>query len=139
MSTQKHQIDFRNEHKASFLAREIALFLNRGSATENYIETMLNKLREVTGAKNLKQIDADKIQAYVNDLQSKLQSGKLSSATTSTYISALNDIIAYANTYANKSHESISAKDFCLNRGGFKFHNNIVSQETLVKKIVSVV
>ncbi len=129
MSTQKHQIDFRNEHKASFLAREIALFLNRGSATENHIETVLNSLREVAGAKNLKQLDTDKIQAYTSNLQDKLQSGELSGATTSTYISALNDIIAYANTYANKNLESISAKDFNLNRGGFKFHNNIVSKE----------
>jgi len=105
------------------------LFLNRGSATENHIETVLNSLREVTGTKNLKQLDADKIKAYIDSLQDKLQSGELSSATTSTYISALNDILTYANTYTNKSLESISAKDFNLNRGGFKFHNNIVSQE----------
>ncbi len=128
--SKKPQIDFRNEHKASFLSREISLFFNRGSSTANHIETVLNIIRETSDAKSLKQLDTEKIQKYVKALYSKLQSGKLSSATTSTYISALNDIINYANSYANKSLEPISAKDFNLNRGEFKFHDNIVNQKT---------
>ncbi len=128
--TAKMQTSFKNGLQASHLARIIAQDQHRGSSTENKIEVVLNGLREITDIDKLKDLDSDKIQTYLDTLYDKLQSGELSSATTSSYVSALNDIINYANEYAGKSLETVSAKDFNLNRGGFKFHNNIVSQET---------
>ncbi len=125
----KMQTSFKNGLQASHLARIVATDQHRGSSTENKIEAVLNGLRETTDIDKLKDLDSDKIQTYLDTLYDKLQSGELSSATTSSYVSALNDIIQYANEYAGKNLETVSAKDFNLNRGEFKFHNNIVSQK----------
>ena len=126
----KAQINFRNEHKASFLAKQIAQSFNRGSSLENRIETVLNGLRELTGAKNLKQLDNDKIQTYIDTLHDKLQSGELKSSTVSSYVSALNRVIEYANEHANTKLETINAKDYGLSRGSIEYQNRVVSQDT---------
>ncbi len=124
------QINFRNSHKASYLAREIAQSLNRGSSLENRIETVLNGLREITGAKNLKQLSSDKIQTYVDTLRDKLEAGELKSSTVSSYVSALNDIIRYTNEHLNRDIQTVSAKDYGLSRGGIEHQNRAVSNET---------
>ena len=126
----KAQINFRNEHKASFLAMQIAQSFNRGSQTENRIETVLNGLRELTGAKNLKQLDNDKIQTYIDTLHDKLEAGELKSSTVSSYVSALNRVIEYANEHANTKLETINAKDYGLSRGSIEYQNRVVSQDT---------
>ena len=126
----KTQINFRNEHKASYLAREIAQSFNRGSSLENRIETVLNQLRELTGAKSLKQLDNDKIRVYIDTLHDKLQSGELKNSTVSSYVSALNRVIEYANEHANTKLETINAKDYGLSRGGIEYQNRVVSQDT---------
>ncbi len=126
----KAQINFRNEHKASFLAREIAQTFNRGSSLENRIETVLNQLREVSDAKNLKQLDESKIQTYIDTLHDRLEAGEIKSSTASSYISALNDIIHYTNEHLNSQLETVSAKDYGLSRGGIEYQNRAVSSET---------
>ena len=124
------QINFRNEHKASFLAREIAQSLNRGSSLENRIETVLNQLREVSGAKNLKQLSSDKIQTYVDTLRDRLQEGEIKSSTASSYISALNRIIEYSNEHTNTRLETISAKEVGMSRGSIEYQERVVSEQT---------
>ena len=126
----KAQINFRNEHKASFLARQIAQDNNRGSSLENRIETVLNSLREEVGVKSLKQINQDTIRAYVDTLHDKLEAGELKSSTASSYVSALNRVIEYANTNLNRQLETVSAKDYGLSRGGIEYQNRIVSEQT---------
>ena len=126
----KAQINFRNSHKASYLAREIAQSNNRGSSLENRIETVLNQLRDLTGAKNLKQLDNNKIQTYVDTLRDRLQSGEIKSSTASSYISALNRIIEYSNEHTNTKLETISAKEVGMSRGSIEYQNRVVSQDT---------
>lgn len=126
----KAQINFRNEHKASYLAREIAQENNRGSSLENRIETVLNQLRELTGAKNLKQLDNDKIQTYIDTLHDKLNNGELKSSTVSSYISALNRVIECANERTGKNLKNISAKEVGMNRGSIEYQNRVVSEQT---------
>ena len=125
----KAQINFRNEHKASFLARQIAQDNNRGSSLENRIETVLNALRETTGAKNLKQLDNDKIRTYIDTLHDRFETGELKSSTVSSYVSALNNIIRYTNEHLNKNIETISAKEVNMSRGSIEYQNRVVNQE----------
>ncbi len=126
----KAQSNFRNERSSSYLAIDIAKSINRGSAIEKQIETVLNSLRETTGAKNLYQLNDAKIQAYIDDLKERLEYGELSSKTTATYVSALNDVIKYANTLTGAKIKTISAKEVELNRGKREFNNRAVSIET---------
>ncbi len=125
----KAQINFRNEHKASYLARDIAQNLNRGSSLENRIETVLNQLRDTTDVKSLKQINQDTVRMYVDTLRDKIEAGELSRSTVSSYVSALNRVIEYTNENLNRQLETISAKDYGLSRGGIEYQNRAVSQE----------
>ncbi len=125
----KPQSNFRNERSASYLARDIAKNINRGSAIERQIETVLNLLRETIGAKNLYQLDNAKIQIFIDNLRERLEIGELSSKTTATYVSALNDVIRYANEITGAKLETVSAKEFGLSRGEREFNNRAVSQE----------
>jgi len=129
----KAQINFRNEHKASYLAHQIAQNLNRGSSIENRIETVLNSLREITGAKNLKQLDQEKIQTFLDTLRDRLEDGDIKSSTASSYVSALNRVIEYANSQLDRidrNMQTVSAKDLGMSRGGIQHQDRVVSQET---------
>ncbi len=125
----KIQTRFKNGLQASHVARQIAQDQHRGSQIENQIETVLNGLRYATDAKSLKQLNQDTVKAYVDTLTDRLNAGELSSATTSTYISALNDIIRYVDEHLNKSIETVSAQEYGLSRGAFKYHDDIVPQD----------
>ena len=124
------QTIFKNEHSASYLARDIAQYFNKGSAIESKIETTLNTLRETTGVKGLKQIDSQVIEAYVATLQDRVQEGSLSRHTAETYVSALNRIIEYTNTHLNKNLETVSQKEAQLSRGSFEYVDRSISKDT---------
>lgn len=125
----KIQTRFKNGLQSSHVARQIAQDQHRGSQTENLIETVLNQLREATSVRSLKQIDQDTIRAYIDTLKDKFNAGELSNATTSTYISALNDVIRYVDEHLNKTLETVSAQEYGLSRGKFKFHHDTVPQD----------
>jgi len=124
------QTSFRNSHQASYLARDIASFFNRGSSLGNRIETTLNHLREWTGARSLKQLDNQRIEAFVSTLQEKVYNGELSQKTAENYISALNRVVEYVNFRLDKGIETISQKECGLSRGSFVFVDRAVSKET---------
>jgi integrase len=130
MAKVSFQTSFRNGHQASYLSRDIANYFNRGSSLEGRIETVLNHLREWTGTKSLKQLDNEKIEAYVNTLQERVEAGELSRKTAENYISALNRVIEYANFRLDKGLETISPKEHGLSRGSFEYKDRAVSQET---------
>jgi len=130
MSKTSFQTSFKNEHKASYLAREIASYFNRGSALENRIETVLNHLREWTSTKSLKQLNSQRIEAFVNTLREKVEAKEISRKTAENYISALNRIIEYTNFRLNKNLETVSPKEHNLSRGAFQFVDRAVSVET---------
>jgi site-specific recombinase XerD len=124
------QTNFKNPHSASYLARDIAQYFNKGSAIEGKIETTLNTLRETTGVRGLKQIESQVIEAYVSTLQDRVQEGSLSRHTAETYVSALNRIIEYSNHFLGKNLESISQSQFGLTRGSFQYVDRSVSKNT---------
>jgi len=125
----KIQTNFKNEHKASYLARQIAQDFHKGSQLERRLETVLNQIRETTGVRSLKNLTQDTIRAYIDTLKDRYNSGELSRATTSSYISAVNDIIKYVDEHLNRNLETVSAKEIGLSRGEFHFHNDIVPQD----------
>ena len=124
------QVNFKNEHKASHLAREIAQYFHRGSSLENRIETVLNTLRETLGVKSLKKVDQDVAKAYVDYLRGQVEAGELSRKTAENYLSALNRVIEYANFRLDKGLETISPREMGLSRGSFVFVDRAVSKET---------
>jgi site-specific recombinase XerC len=123
------QVNFKNEHKASFLAKEIASYFHRGSSLENRIETVLNTLREL-GVKSLKKIDQEVARAYVDHLKEKVEAGELSQKSAENYLSAFNRIVEYVNDKLDKNIELISPRQEGLSRGSFQFVDRAVSQET---------
>jgi len=124
------QTNFKNPHSASYLARDIAQFNNKGVSIEAKIETVLNQLRETTGVRGLKQIDSQVIEAYVLTLQDRLEANELSKHTAETYISALNRIVEYSNHFLDKNLQTISQSQFGLTRGSFQYVNRAVSENT---------
>jgi site-specific recombinase XerD len=124
------QTSFRNAHQSSYLARDIASFFNRGSSLENRIESVLNHLREWTSTKSLKQLDNQRIEAFVSTLQEKVALGELSRKTAENYLSALNRVIEYANFRLDKGLETISPREMGLSRGSFQYVDRAISQET---------
>ena len=124
------QTSFRNEHQASYLARDIANYFNRSTSLESRIETVLNQLREITGIKSLKKIDENVARAYVDYLREKVDSKALSHKTAENYLSAFNRIIEYTNFRLGTSVETFSPRQEGLSRGSFQFVDRAVSQET---------
>jgi len=124
------QTSFRNMHQASYLARDIASFFNKGSSLENRIETILNSLREWTGTRSLKQLDSQRVEAFVSTLQERVANGELTRRTAENYLSALNRVIEYANFRLDKGLETISPREMGLSRGPFVFVDRAVSKET---------
>jgi integrase len=133
MAKTPFQTSFKNGHQASYLARDIASFFNRGSALENRVETVLNNFREWTSTKSLKQIDQQKIEAFVATLQDKLNSGELSRKTVENYVSAINRVIEYTNAKLDRDLQTISPKEAALSRGSFVYQDRAVSQEVFAK------
>ncbi|MCI4454648.1 MAG: site-specific integrase [Thermodesulfobacterium sp.] len=130
MAKTNFQTSFKNEHQASYLARDIASYFNRGSSLENRIETVLNHFREWTSTRSLKQISEERIEAFVSTLRDKVESGELSKKSAESYLSAFNRVLEYVNTKLDKSFELISPKEAGLSRGSFEFVDRAVSQAT---------
>ena len=126
----KIQTSFKNEHKASYLARDIAQHFNRGQAIEAKIETVLNSLRKVTDARTLKDLDTQKVEAFIANLQDRVESGDLSRHTAESYVSALNRIIEYTNEHLNRDLQVVSPSEFGLSRGSFEYTDRSVSEGT---------
>jgi site-specific recombinase XerD len=124
------QTSFRNEHQASYLARDISSFFNRGSSLENRIETVLNSLREWTGTRSLKQLDSQRVEAFVSTLQERVANGGLTRRTAENYLSALNRVIEYTNQRLDRNLETISPKEVNLSRGSFQYVDRAISRET---------
>jgi len=124
------QTNFKNPHSASYLARYIAQYNNKGSSIEAKIETVLNQLRENLDIKSLKKIDSQVIEAYVATLKDRVEANELSKHTAETYVSALNRIIEYTNTHLNKNLEIISQSQHQLTRDSFKYIDRSVDKST---------
>jgi len=124
------QTNFKNPHTASFVARDIAQYNNKGSSIEAKIETVLNQLRENLDIKSLKKIDEQVIEAYVATLKDRVETNELSKHTAETYVSALNRIIEYTNNFLNKDLQTVKQSEFGLSRGSFQYVDRSVSKNT---------
>lgn len=130
MGQKKVQLNFKDGHKTHYLAKNISMYNNRGTALAGKIETVLNDIRELFDAKDLRQLDHTKIEAYIQTLQDRVENGDLSKKTAATYISALNTTIGYANEHAkNISLETISAQENFLSVGHVEYTDKSTSQE----------
>jgi site-specific recombinase XerD len=78
----------------------------------------------------LKQLDSQRVEAFVSTLQEKVQAGELTRKTAENYISALNRVIEYTNFRLETKLETISPKELGLSRGSFQFVDRAVSLET---------
>lgn len=103
---------FRNNSKASILAKEISNFHNRGFASAEKVQTVLNTIRETAEIKHLKDLNSDKVQEVVREIAEKVQENDISGKTGATYISALNQIVDYTNHFFDKNIEQIHYSDY---------------------------
>jgi site-specific recombinase XerD len=126
----KFQTSFRNNHNALFLGKAIANYFNRGSSLASTIQTVLNTLRDITGVKNLRDLDERAIQSYVSELQQRVSQGELSRKTAESYVSGLNRVIEYTNEVLGKTLQIFSPASLGLSRGSFVYQDRAVSQET---------
>ena len=124
------QTNFKNEHKASYIARNIASWHNKGTAIEAKIETVLNQLREYTGTRSLKELNETVIHAYLDTLFDRLHSEYITPKTAATYVSALNDVIQYTSEHLPVNLEPVSAKENGLSVGHIDYTNRSVDNST---------
>jgi len=109
-----------SKNNTTFVSKQIERTLANGSRTGDMARTVLNSLKDLTDIKNLSTLSEDDIKVYVRNLQDRVAEGKLTTKTTATYISALNNVINYTNTYVGKNHidlKEIKAKDYGLSAG----------------------
>jgi len=109
-----------SKNNTIFVSKQIERTLANGSRTANMARTVLNSLKELTNIKNLSTLNEDDIKVYVSNLQERVTAGDLSRKTTATYISALNNVINYTNTFVGKNHivlQKVHAKDYGLSAG----------------------
>ena len=120
------QTNFKNERKASYVARNIASWHNRGTAIEAKVETVLNQLREYTGIRSLKELNETVVHAYLDTLLDRLENDEITPKTAASYVSALNDVIRYTSEHLPTKLEIVSAKENGLSVGHIDYTNRSV-------------
>ena len=130
------QTNFKNERKASYVARNIASWHNRGAGIEAKIETVLNQLREYTGIRSLKELNETVVHAYLDTLLDRLQNDEITPKTAASYVSALNDVIRYTSEHLPTKLEIVSAKENGLSVGHIDYTNRSVDN-SIYKSFVS--
>lgn len=105
-------VSIQNDYKINFVAREIADFQHRGSATVEKLSATLSLIRETTNIKTLKNIEQSHINQVISVLQGRAEQGGSLSAINS-HISSLNNIVRYLN---RDGLETVKAGDYNLSR-----------------------
>jgi site-specific recombinase XerD len=126
----KFQTSFRNNHNALFLSKAISSYFNRGTSLASTVQTVLNTLRDLTGVKNLKDLNEKAIQSYVSHIQERVANMELSRKTAEGYISGLNRVLEYTNEVLGKNFQTFSPSELGLSRGSFVYVDRAVSLET---------
>ena len=130
------QTNFKNERKASYVAKNISSWHSRGTAIEAKIETVLNQIREYTGIRSLKELNETVVKAYLDTLLDKLQNEEFTSKTAASYVSALNDIIRYTSEHLPVNLNPVSAKENGLSTGHIDYTNRSVD-DSIYKDFLS--
>jgi len=107
---------FKNNTKSSILSREIAEFHNRGFASAEKVQTVLNMIRNETEIKHLKNLDESKVQEIAQIIAEKVQEQDITGKTGATYISALNQVVDYVNFHFDKEISELRYSDFDIHK-----------------------
>ena len=107
---------FKNSYQTNMLSREISQFHNRGFASVDKVQTVLNQIREQEGIKHLKHLDESKVQEIAQNIAEKVHENDITGKTGATYISALNQIVDYANFHFDKEIEELKYSDFDIHK-----------------------
>ena len=108
----KQVMSLKNDFKIDLIAKSVANFIGRGSATTDKISATLSLLKTETGLKTLKDLQQSHIEKIIEKVQERTENGGSKSAANS-YISSLNNIIKYVN---NSDLHTIKASDYGLSR-----------------------
>ncbi len=130
------QTNFKNERKASYVARNVASWHNKGTAIEAKVETVLNQLREYTGIRSLKELNETVVRAYLDTLLDRLENDEITPKTAASYVSALNDVIRYTLEHLPVNLNPVSAKENGLSVGHIDYTNRSVDN-SIYKDFVS--
>lgn len=106
-------LSIKNYSKINFLAREIAAFIGRGSATTEKLTTTLKEIKETAGIKTLKDLEQRHIMHIAEGLKHRAESDKISLSNANSYISSINNIVKYLGS--DDLHK-IKASDYGLSR-----------------------
>ena len=68
---------FKNNTKASILSKEISSFHNRGFASAEKVQTVLNFIREETELNHLKNLDQEKISEIIQEIAERVENGEI--------------------------------------------------------------
>jgi hypothetical protein len=111
------------------LARETARIANRGDGLALKVQSALmdlsHHLRDY-GVRYLEIVEPFHFASWANDLHERLIAGELSSSTTSSYVSAVNTVLATHD----RSDLQLSAKAYNLNRGQKFSNRNLANSES---------
>ncbi len=107
---------FKNQFQSSMLSKEISSFYNRGFASADKVQTVLNEIRETAEIRHLKNLDESKVLEIAEKIAEKVALEEIAGKTGATYISALNQIVDYANFYFDKDLKSLNYSDFDIHK-----------------------
>ncbi len=107
---------FKNQFQSNMLAQEIAEFQNRGFASAEKVQTVLNEIRETAEIRHLKNLDESKVIEIAEKIAEKVALEEIIGRTGATYISALNQILDYTNFYFDKDLKSLNYSDFDIHK-----------------------
>ena len=106
-------LSIKNDSKINFLAREITMFIGRGSASTEKIAATLHLIREETGLKTLKNLEQSQIEGIASGLKARAEAGDKSLSNINSHISSINNIIKYLG---KEDLHSVKASDYGLSR-----------------------
>ena len=107
---------FKNNFQSNMLSREISQFHNRGFASAEKVQTVLNTIRETAEIKHLKNLDESKVQEIAKEIAERVANNDITGKTGATYISALNQVIDYVNHFFDKEIEQLKYSDFDIHK-----------------------
>ncbi len=106
-------MSIKSESKISFLSKEIAEFIKRGSSTTEKLSATIREIKAQTGIITLKDLEQSHINNMVMEIKNDVSSGTKSLSNANSYISSINNIVKYIG---KDDLHAIKASDFGLSR-----------------------
>jgi len=119
---------FKTDKKAEILSRNIAEFHNRGFASAEKVQTVLNIIKNETEITHLKHLDETKTQEIAQEIAERVHNGEIQATTGADYFSVLNMIADYTNHFFNKEINNLHYSEYFSK--SIDYSNKSISQET---------